>query len=134
MAEDIKMNAFPVATDVAHVYIERVDGSQGKIETAKFRENNGIFRFYGNIKADSSMELPFQSGLIIVQNASAVHEKACAIIDSSGSGSILVAQSYINFFSEVSNRINILNTGENANYIVKNTFSSDRTISIIFIG
>lgn len=134
MAEDIRMNNFVTVADASYAYIEQVDGGQGKISTTKLMENGGIFKFYSNIKAGSSIELPFKGGLIIVQNASVVHGKACAIIDSSGTGSILVAQNYINFFSEVSNKINIYNTGIGTKYIVKNSLNIDSVVSVIFIG
>lgn len=131
---DKSMNSFPTVTNSKYVYVESADGSQGKIILNKIMENSGFFKFYGVIESGESVVLPYISGIIIVQNASSTHGRACAILNSNNSGVILAPFVDITFFSDMEDNICIFNTGDNTNYIVKNNKAERRTVSIIFIG
>ena len=134
MGQDIKMSAFAPATDGAYIYAESADGSQVKIKKDDLMERSGLFRYYSKVKAGDTLVLPYSSGLIIIQNASNVFDKACAILFANNTGVVLNSNSNINFFSNVSGKVCVLNTGTNTNYIVKNSFSIDLVLSIVLIG
>ena len=133
---DIKdaLSAFTQMTDIAHVYGENAEGSQGKISVGNFMAKGFVFHRVNLLPAGGQVELPYSSGMIMIQNTSAVHEKAFAVLTGRGSGNILIQEPTINFFSEVENKICVYNTGSNTKYIVKNTFTYERGVNITFIA
>lgn len=130
--QDIAMNQFQVVTDADYVYVEK-GNSQGKIKSNILFQNNALFKAELTISAGEQVELPYSAGLIIVGNASHTRKRACALLTSDGEGTILVPEISINFFSEVGNKICILNSGHGTKYIVKNTNSQSMSVYITFI-
>ena len=132
---DIKdaLRAFATLQDVASVYGENEGGSQGKFSVADLMTKGNVFRKTLLFPAGGQFELPYSSGMIMIQNTSAVHEKALAILTSSGSGNILVEEPSIKFFSEVENKICVYNTGVLTNYIIKNTFPYERGVTFLML-
>ena len=130
--QDIAMNQFQTVTDADYVYVEK-GNSQGKMKSNILFQNNALFKTELTIPAGEQVELPYSAGLIIIGNASHTRKRACALLTSDGEGTILVPEISINFFSEVENKICILNSGNGAKYIVKNTNSKSLLVYITFI-
>lgn len=130
--QDIPMNGFPVVADAKYVYTEKGDGGQGRMELVNLEKIIGVFSLYTSIGAGSQIVLPYTAGLIIMQFASHTHERALALLNSNGNGTIMV-NGDINFFSEKEGCICVYNTGINTNYVVKNTYPVSKTVSITFI-
>lgn len=86
------------------------------------------------LSAGEQYELPYISGLIMVQNTSSVHQKAIAVVYGTNTGDIIVPQGAINFFSEVSDKVCVFNTGINTKYVVKNTKESSTSVTLTFIS
>ena len=86
------------------------------------------------LSAGEQYELPYSSGLIMIQNSSHTHDKAVATLFGGGSGTVIVPQGDINFFSEVSGKVCVFNTGTNTKYVVKNTKGSSTGVILTFIG
>lgn len=86
------------------------------------------------LSAGEQYELPYISGLIMVQNTSYVHQKAIAVVYGNNTGDIIVPQGAINFFSEVSGKVCVFNTGINTKYVVKNTKESSTNVALTFIS
>lgn len=131
--QDIAMNQFPVVTDLSYVYGEK-SNNQNKIAVEDLKQQMGVCRINIGIPAGGQIELPFSSGLIIISNASLSHEKAVATLLSDNSGIIIVSSLYVNFFSEVKDKICVMNTGNYTKYIIKNTYTADRTVVLTFIN
>ena len=93
----------------------------------------GVFRERFDILAGGQAELPFDSGLIIVQDLSQNHDKAVAILFANGSGKIIVSANTISFFSDVEDKICVINTGDNTKYIIKNRKAIGRAVVVTFI-
>ena len=85
------------------------------------------------LSAGEQHELPYNAGLIMIQNSSHTHEKAVATLCGGGSGTVIVPSSIINFFSEVSGKVCVFNTGTNTKYVVKNTKDSSTGVTLTFI-
>lgn len=133
MAEDIKMNQFASATDAAYVYVELADGSQGKIKKETLMSASGLFNIRKVFNAEEELELPYVSGLIMVQNDSGYNNKSSAILYNFNYGDIIVNGDDISFFSEVENKICVFSKGNGMKYVVKNKFAANRTIRVTFI-
>ena len=86
------------------------------------------------LSAGEQYELPYSSGLIMIQNSTQTHDKAVATLCGGGSGTVIVPSSIINFFSEVSGKVCVFNTGTNTKYVVKNTKESSTGVIVTFIG
>lgn len=127
------MNTFSIVTDAAYIYTENSDGGQGKISKEKLMQVEGIYRFEGILASGVQIELPYTSGILIIQNASSSHDKALAVLYGSGNGTVLVPNTWINFFSLIDGKICVVNSGETTNYIVKNMIGVDRFVSLTFI-
>ena len=93
-----------------------------------------VYRRNLSLSAGEQHELPYNSGLIMIQNFSHTHEKAVATLCGGGSGTVIVPSSIINFFSEVSGKVCVFNTGTNTNYVIKNTKESSTGVIVTFIG
>lgn len=132
--KDVAMNAFPQVTDAEYIYAEAADGSQVKIKKSDLYKKAGLFRIGRTFTGGEQVEIPFTGGLVIVQNGSFTHSKSLAIVNGGNSGDVIIPDGYINYFSEVENRICIFNTGVNTNYIVKNGYSSDMNVYLLFLG
>lgn len=100
MAEqDIKENEMtPVSS------VDYVRGLKGKdsvlITPSSLMTQRGILHTSLSLSPGEQYELPYNSGLIMIQNASLSHEKVVATLCGSGSGTVIVPSSIINFFSE----------------------------------
>lgn len=129
---DRTMNSFAPVQDVAYVYAEDIDGNQVKISKANLMEEVGLFKFYGIIKSGESIVLPSNGGIVAVQCASNSHYKACAVMNTDNSGTVLIPEQYIKFFSEIVNKICVLRVSEK--WIIKNTFNTNVVVSVFFIG
>lgn len=97
-------------------------------------EGGGFFRLEKILEPGETYELPYVAGLIMVQNASSVHQKAIATVYGNNTGNIIVPQGAISFFSEVENKICIMNTGVNSKYVVKSTYTTNQRVVLTFIA
>ena len=131
--QDIAMNAFQIVTDADYVYVEK-GNNQGKITVGDLKQQMGIYRINTTIPAGGQIEIPYSSGLIMIQDASTNLIKAIAILQSNNSGTVIVPAVSINFFSEVDNSICVKNTGDNTKYIVKNTYTISKTVVLTYIN
>ena len=134
MAEDIKENEMTSVSSVD--YVRALKGKDSVLVTpTDLSKASGVIRFYERIEPNTSVYLPFSSGLILVQNASHSVKKALAVIDSENSGTVLVSYPNIEFFSVSNdNRICILYDSDAGKYRVKNTFSTSQLVIISLIG
>lgn len=130
--QDIPMNQFQIVTDADYVYVEK-ENSQGKITAEDLMEQMGLFRKTFTIPAGGQFELPFDSGLITVQNYSQNHDKSVAILYANGRGNVIVSAGTISFFSDVEDKICVINTGDRTKYIIKNRTAKDRAVKVTFI-
>ena len=77
--------------------------------------------------------MPFNSGLIIVQDLSQNYDKSVAILWADGRGKVIVPADTISFFSDVEDKICVINTGENTKYIIKNSKAKERVVIVTII-
>ena len=131
--QDIKMNQFPINNVADYLYTEKGNNQQ-KVTPTDLVKNCGFFRLDKTFTPRETYELPYNSGLIMAQNVSFIHQKAIAVVYGSNTGNIIVPQGAINFFSEVENKFCIMNAGENTKYVVKNTYASNQHIILTFIS
>ena len=133
MAEqDIKENEMTVSSSVD--YVRGLKGKDSVLITVEdLKQQIGLYRINKSIPAGGQIELPFINGLIMIQDAS-FYVKSVATLLSNNSGSVIVPSNSINFFSEVENKICVMNTGNNTKYIVKNTNTINKDIVITFIN
>lgn len=133
MAEqDIKENEMtPVSS------VDYVRGLKGKdsvlITPSSLMTQRGILHTSLSLSPGEQYELPYNSGLIMIQNASLSHEKVVATLCGSGSGTVIVPSSIINFFSEKTDKICVFRNGDNTRYIIKNTRDKYQNVVITFI-
>ena len=93
----------------------------------------GILHTSFSLSPGGQYELPYKSGLIMIQNSNRSHEKAVATLYGSGNGTVIVPSSTIQFFSEEIGKVCVFNNGENTKYIIKNTRNESQNIIITFI-
>ena len=132
MAGDIKENEMtPVSS------VDYVRGLKGKdsvlITPSSLMTQRGILHTSLSLSPGEQYELPYNSGLIMIQNASLSHEKVVATLCGSGSGTVIVPSSTIQFFSEEIGKVCVFNNGDNTKYIIKNTRNESQNIIITFI-
>lgn len=135
MAEqDIREDQMTVTNTVD--YLRGLKGKDSVLVTpTDLSKASGVIRFYEWIKPNTNVYLPFSSGLILVENVSHSEKKALAVIDSLNSGTVLVPDNGIEFFSVSNdNRICILYDSDAGKYRVKNTFSTSQLVMINLIG
>ena len=130
MAGDIKENEMtPVSS------VDYVRGLKGKdsvlITPSSLMTQRGILHTSLSLSPGEQYELPYNSGLIMIQNASLSHEKVVATL--CGSGTVIVPSSIINFFSEETDKICVFRNGDNTRYIIKNTRDKYQNVVITFI-
>ncbi len=130
---DIAMNEFPINKVADYLYTEKGNNQQ-KVTPTDLVKSCGFFRVDKSFSPGETYELPYGSGLIMVQNASFVHQKAIAVVYGNNTRNIIVPQGAINFFSEVENKLCIMNKGENTKYVVKNTYESNQHLILTFIS
>ena len=135
MAEqDIREDQMTVTNTVD--YLRGLKGKDSVLVTpTDLSKASGVIRFYEWIEPNTNVYLPFSSGLILVENASHSEKRALAVIDSLNSGTVLVPDNGIEFFSVSNdNRICILYDSDAGKYRVKNTFSTSQLVIINLIG
>lgn len=132
MAGDIKENEMtPVSS------VDYVRGLKGKdsvlITPSSLMTQRGILHTSLSLSPGEQYELPYDSGLIMIQNASLSYEKAVATLYGSGNGTVIVPSSTIQFFSEEIGKVCVFNNGNNTRYIIKNTRDKYQNVIITFI-
>ena len=135
MAEqDIREDQMTVTNTVD--YLRGLKGKDSVLVTpTDLSKASGVIRFYEWIEPNTNVYLPFSSGLILVENVSHSEKRALAVIDSLNSGTVLVPDNGIEFFSVSNdNRICILYDSDAGKYRVKNTFSTSQLVMINLIG
>lgn len=135
MAEqDIREDQMTVTNTVD--YLRGLKGKDSVLVTpTDLSKASGVIRFYEWIEPNTNVYLPFSSGLILVENVSHSEKRALAVIDSLNSGTVLVPDNGIEFFSVSNdNRICILYDSDAGKYRVKNTFSTSQLVIINLIG
>ena len=129
---DIAMNEFPINNVADYLYTEK-GNSQQKVTPTDLVKSCGFFRFRKVFAPGEQYELPYKSGLIMIQNSSISHEKAVAALYGSGNGTVIIPSSTIQFFSEGIGKICVFNNGDNTIYIIKNTRDESQTVVVTFI-
>ena len=135
MAEqDIREDQMTVTNTVD--YLRGLKGKDSVLVTpTDLSKASGVIRFYEWIEPNTNVYLPFSSGLILVENVSHSEKRALAVIDSLNSGTVLVPDNGIEFFSVSNdNRICILYDSDAGKYRVKNTFRTSQLVIISLIG
>ena len=135
MAEqDIREDQMTVTNTVD--YLRGLKGKDSVLVTpTDLSKASGEIRFYERIEPNTNVYLPFSSGLILVENVSHSEKRALAVIDSLNSGTVLVPDNGIEFFSVSNdNRICILYDSDAGKYRVKNTYSTSQLVIINLIG
>ena len=133
MAEqDIREDQMTVTNTVD--YLRGLKGKDSVLITpSSLMTQRGILHTSLSLSPGEQYELPYNSGLIMIQNASLSHEKVVATLCGSGSGTVIVPSSIINFFSEETDKICVFRNGDNTKYIIKNTRNKSQNIIITFI-
>ena len=133
-SDDIREDQMTIVSSVD--YVRGMNGKNSVLVTpTDLSKASGVIRFYERIEPNTSVYLPFSSGLILVKNASHSEKRALAVIDSLNSGTVLVPDNGIEFFSVSNdNRICILYDSDAGKYRVKNTFSTSQLVMINLIG
>ncbi len=130
--QDIREDQMTVVSSVDYVR-----GMKGKdsvlIIPSSLMTQRGILHKSLPLSPGEQYELPYDSGLIMIQNASLSHEKAVATLCGSGSGTVIAPSSTINFFSEKTDKICVFRNGDNTRYIIKNTRDKYQNVVITFI-
>lgn len=130
--QDIAMNEFPINNVADYLYTEKGNNQQ-KVTPTDLVKSCGFFRFNKVFAPGEQYELPYSSGLIMIQNSTQTHDKAVATLYGSGNGTVIVPSSTIQFFSEEIGKVCVFNNGENTKYIIKNTRNESQNIIITFI-
>lgn len=130
--QDIAMNKFPISNVADYLYTEKGNNQQ-KVTPTNLVKSCGFFRLDKIMTPGETYELPYDSGLIMAQNTTSVHQKAIAVVYGNNTGNIIVPQGAVNFFSEVENKFCIMSARGNTKYVVKNTYASNQHIILTFI-
>lgn len=131
--QDIAMNEFPINNVADYLYTEKGNNQQ-KVTPTDMLKDYGILRLFKRLEPGEAYELPYGSGLMMVQNTSETHQKAIAAVYEDNTGKVIVPQTIINFFSEVEGRICIFNKGVGTKYVVKNSRSVIQNVVLTFIS
>ena len=131
--QDIAMNEFPINNVADYLYTEKGNNQQ-KVTPTDMLKDYGILRLFKRLGPGEAYELPYGSGLMMVQNSSETHQKAIAAVYENNTGEVIVPQTLINFFSEVEGRICIFNKGVGTKYVVKNSRGVSQNIILTFIS
>ena len=133
MAEqDIREDQMTVVSSVD--YVRGLKGKDSVLVTpSSLMTQRGILHTSFSLSPGEQYELPYKSGLIMIQNSNRSHEKAVATLYGSGNGTVIVPSSTIQFFSEEIGKVCVFNNGENTKYIIKNTRAESQNLIITFI-
>lgn len=133
MAEqDIKENEMTTVSSVD--YVRGLKGKDSVLITPdNLIKQGGVYYRRLSLSPGEQYELPYEAGLIMLQNTSLSYDKAVATLCGNGSGTVIVQGGGINFFSEVSGKVCVFNTGTNTKYVVKNTKESSTGVTLTFI-
>lgn len=132
MIEKIKENEMTSVSSVD--YVRGLKGEDSVLITlSSLMTQIGILHTSFSLSPGGQYELPYKSGLIMIQNSNRSHEKAVATLYGSGNGTVIVPSSTIQFFSEEIGKVCVFNNGENTKYIIKNTRNESQNIIITFI-
>lgn len=133
MADDIKENEMTTVNSVD--YVRGLKGRNSVlVSPTNMLKDYGILRLFKRLEPGEAYELPYGTGLMMVQNSSETHQKAIAAVYENNTGEVIVPQTLINFFSEVENRICIFNKGVGTKYVVKNSRGVSQNIILTFIS
>ena len=117
--------------------VDYVRGLKGKdsvlITPSSLMTQRGILHTSLSLSPGEQYELPYNSGLIMIQNSNRSHEKAVATLYGSGNGTVIDPSSTIQFFSEEIGKVCVFNNGDNTKYIIKNTRNESQNLIITFI-
>lgn len=129
---DIRENEMTSVSSVD--YVRGLKGEDSVLITpSSLMKQRGILHTSVSLSAGEQYELPYNSGLIMIQNASYTLGKALAILFGTGSGNVITPNDSINFFSEVENKICVIKRGSSARYVIKNTMNDTQSIVFTFI-
>lgn len=133
MAEqDIREDQMTVVSSVD--YVRGLKGKDSVLVTpSSLMTQRGILHTSFSLSPGEQYELPYKSGLIMIQNSNRSHEKAVATLYGSGNGTVIVPSSTIQFFSEEIGKVCVFNNGDNTRYIIKNTRDKYQNVVITFI-
>lgn len=132
MADDIKENEMTSVSSVD--YVRGLKGKDSVLITpSSLMTQRGILHTSFSLSPGEQYELPYGSGLIMIQNASYTLGKALAILFGTGSGNVITPNDSINFFSEVENKICVIKSGSSAKYVIKNTNNIAQIVAFTFI-
>ena len=87
--QDIAMNEFPINNVADYLYTEKGNNQQ-KVTPTDLVKSCGFFRFNKVFAPGEQYELPYSSGLIMIQNSTQTHDKAVATLCGGGSGTVIV--------------------------------------------
>ena len=78
--QDIAMNEFPINNVADYLYTEKGNNQQ-KVTPTDMLKDYGILRLFKRLEPGETYELPYGSGLMMVQNTSETHQKSyCSCI------------------------------------------------------
>ena len=99
MIEKIKENEMTSVSSVD--YVRGLKGEDSVLITlSSLMTKIGILHTSFSLSPGGQYELPYKSGLIMIQNSNRSHEKAVATLYGSGNGTVIVPSSTIQFFSK----------------------------------
>lgn len=127
------MNQLPRFKDCMYVYGEDDMKSLMRINNKDLGKCIGIYRSAITIEQNEQIELPYSSGLLMIQLSSVVHNIAIATLQGNNSGTIIIPYGLISFYKEVNGCICVLNTGINTKYVIINRTGKRSTVDVTFI-
>ena len=132
MIEKIKENEMTSVSSVD--YVRGLKGEDSVLITlSSLMTQIGILHKSLSLSPGEQYELPYGSGLIMIQNASISYGKAVATILGDGTGIVIAEAGGINFFSEVEDRICVFSNKAGAKYVIKNTKNIAQIVAFTFI-
>ena len=134
MAEDIKENEMTLTYSNVDYVRALKDKNSVLVRPEDLMKQGYVYRRNLTLSAGEQYELPYSSGLIMIQSSSTEHEKTVATLCGDGRGTVIVPSSTINLFSEVSGKVCVFNTGTNTKYVIKNTKESSTSVIVTLIG
>lgn len=118
MIEKIKENEMTSVSSVD--YVRGLKGEDSVLITlSSLMTQIGILHTSFSLSPGGQYELPYKSGLIMIQNSNRSHEKAVATLYGSGNGTVIVPSSTIQFFSEEIGKVCVFNNGKYEIYYQK---------------
>lgn len=131
-SDDIREDQMAVVSSVD--YVRGMNGKNSVLVVpSSLMTQIGILHTSFSLSPGEQYELPYKSGLIMIQNSNRSHEKAVATLYGSGNGTVIAPSSTIQFFSEEIGKVCVFNNGDNTKYIIKNTRNESQNLIITFI-